>query len=128
MANLTGHEAGNGGHSQGTPTAHRAPSYSEEEAVGCLFVSVQAAAFYRLVRINELVALKQRSFFAIETFYLETTLRELWFGFNAEKAVLRGIHRNLAMRKPPFAFGTVQNPAGHSTLPNDLTITATKAP
>jgi hypothetical protein len=29
MVNLTGHEAGNGGHSQGTPTAHRAFLYSE---------------------------------------------------------------------------------------------------
>jgi len=29
MADLTGHAAGNGGHSQGTPTAHRALLYSD---------------------------------------------------------------------------------------------------
>ena len=29
MVNLNGHEAGNGGHSQGTPKAHRPLSYSE---------------------------------------------------------------------------------------------------
>ena len=29
MVDLNGHEAGNGGHSQGTPTAHRPPFYSE---------------------------------------------------------------------------------------------------
>jgi hypothetical protein len=29
MVNLNGHEAGNGGHSQGTPNAHRPLSYSE---------------------------------------------------------------------------------------------------
>jgi hypothetical protein len=29
MVNLNGHEAGNGGNSQGTPTAHRPLSYSE---------------------------------------------------------------------------------------------------
>ena len=31
MVNLTGHEAGNGGHSQGTPKAHRALLYSESQ-------------------------------------------------------------------------------------------------
>ena len=30
--NLNGHEAGNGGHSQGTPTARRALLYSDERA------------------------------------------------------------------------------------------------
>ena len=29
MVDLNGHEAGNGGYSQGTPTAHRLLSYSE---------------------------------------------------------------------------------------------------
>jgi hypothetical protein len=29
MVDLNGHEAGNGGYSQGTPTAHRPLSYSE---------------------------------------------------------------------------------------------------
>jgi hypothetical protein len=29
MVNLNGHEAGNGGHSQGTPTAYRELLYSE---------------------------------------------------------------------------------------------------
>ena len=29
MVDLNGHEAGNGGYSQGTPTAHRHLSYSE---------------------------------------------------------------------------------------------------
>ena len=29
MVNLYGHEAGNGGHSQGIPTAHQPLSYSE---------------------------------------------------------------------------------------------------
>ena len=29
MADLNGHAAGNGGHSQGTPTAHRALLYSD---------------------------------------------------------------------------------------------------
>jgi hypothetical protein len=33
MVNLNGHEAGNGGNSQGTPTAHRPLSYSERYAV-----------------------------------------------------------------------------------------------
>ena len=32
MVNLTGHEAGNGGYSQGTPKAHRAFLYSEKRA------------------------------------------------------------------------------------------------
>jgi hypothetical protein len=67
--------------------------------------------------MNELVALKQRDLLAIRTFHLETTLRELRFEFNAEKAVPQGIHRNLAMRKLPFAFGTVEDPAGHLTPP-----------
>jgi hypothetical protein len=31
MVNLTGHEAGNGGYSQGTPKAHRAFLYSESQ-------------------------------------------------------------------------------------------------
>ena len=31
MVNLTGHEAGNGGYSQGTPKAHRAFLYSEHD-------------------------------------------------------------------------------------------------
>ena len=32
MADLNGHAAGNGGHSQGTPTAHRALLYSDIDA------------------------------------------------------------------------------------------------
>ena len=32
MVNLNGHEAGNGGHGQGIPTAHRPLSYSERFA------------------------------------------------------------------------------------------------
>jgi hypothetical protein len=31
MVNLTGHEAGNGGYSQGTPKAHRAFLYSDSQ-------------------------------------------------------------------------------------------------
>jgi hypothetical protein len=31
MVDLNGHEAGNGGYSQGTPTAHRVLLYSESE-------------------------------------------------------------------------------------------------
>jgi hypothetical protein len=33
MVDLNGHEAGNGGYSQGTPTAHRVLLYSESEAL-----------------------------------------------------------------------------------------------
>jgi len=33
MVNLNGHEAGNGGYSQGTPTARRAFLYSETDGV-----------------------------------------------------------------------------------------------
>ena len=36
MVDLNGHEAGNGGHSQGTPTAHRPPFYSERCPVTAL--------------------------------------------------------------------------------------------
>jgi hypothetical protein len=34
MVDLCGHEAGNGGYSQGTPTAHRPLSYSDRRHVG----------------------------------------------------------------------------------------------
>ena len=33
MVDLSGHEAGNGGYSQGTPTAHRPLSYSDRRNV-----------------------------------------------------------------------------------------------
>jgi hypothetical protein len=36
MVDLNGHEAGNGGSSQGTPTAHRHLSYSERWKVSAL--------------------------------------------------------------------------------------------
>jgi hypothetical protein len=36
MADLNGHAAGNGGHSQGTPTAHRALLYSDFSDSRCL--------------------------------------------------------------------------------------------
>ena len=37
MVDLNGHEAGNGGHSQGTPKASRPLCYSEASLTGWLF-------------------------------------------------------------------------------------------
>src|SRR5438445_9535527 len=58
MVNLNGHEAGNGGHRQGTPKASRAFLYSEGHDTTCLALSgfVAALHFLRCFRKTEACA------------------------------------------------------------------------
>jgi len=45
---LNGHEAGNGGHSQGTPTAHRPLFYSERCPVTRLILPMDASVILEI--------------------------------------------------------------------------------
>jgi hypothetical protein len=74
MADLTGHAAGNGGHSQGTPTAHRALLYSDiseyatYQALTSPRVDVRKALALDSTQIGECVYLKTDRFPRIHGF------------------------------------------------------------